>query len=203
MKSRREVEIKIGLESLGVNNVAALRRRLRSLGFRITHARRREVNWIYDDGQQSLRRTGRLLRLRRSGRDWLLTAKGPSDAQSRHKSREEAETAVLNGECCARMLHLLGYSEQFVYERFRTDLKRGPGEIVIDETPIGTFIELEGPPQWIDRTARALGVAESDYITKSYVELFYTYAQAHGLKARNMTFNELIPTRDQQDPSKH
>jgi len=31
--------------------------------------------------------------------------------------------------------------------------KDGEGHCVVDETPIGNFAELEGPPEWIDRTA--------------------------------------------------
>ena len=30
-----------------------------------------------------------------------------------------------------------------------------PGVIELDETPAGDFLELEGPPEWIDATAAA------------------------------------------------
>ncbi len=42
---------------------------------------------------------------------------------------------------------------------------------MLDETPVGVFLELEGPPEWIDRTAGTLGFSEGDYITLSYLEL--------------------------------
>ena len=34
----------------------------------------------------------------------------------------------------------------------------GKGQVVVDETPIGNFCEIEGPPRWIDATAKKLGV---------------------------------------------
>ena len=43
------------------------------------------------------------------------------------------------------------------------------------ETPIGDYIELEGPPAWIDDTAQRLGYAEMDYITATYADLFFEY----------------------------
>ena len=33
------------------------------------------------------------------------------------------------------------------------------GIAMLDETPVGTYIELEGSEAWIDRTARRMGLA--------------------------------------------
>jgi hypothetical protein len=45
-------------------------------------------------------------------------------------------------------------------------------EIVIDETPIGTYLEIEGPVDVIHEAARALGRGPADYIGDSYAALF-------------------------------
>ena len=40
----------------------------------------------------------------------------------------------------------LGYRQVFRYQKYRRDLRAGArSEIVLDETPIGTFLEIEGP----------------------------------------------------------
>ena len=63
----------------------------------------------------------------------------------------------------------------FRYEKFRTTY-RLPGirnlKVEVDETPIGLFLELEGPGREIDRAAARLGFGPAEYITKSYGALF-------------------------------
>ncbi len=168
--SRLEVEIK-----LPVADPAALRRQLRALGFRLAAPRARERNWIFDDPSGRLRRSGRLLRLRRQGRAWRLTAKGPA-LPGRHKRRPEIELPLRDGEAFRRLLLLLGFVESWFYEKYRARYRPprspGSGEAALDQTPIGWFLELEGPPAWIDRTAHALGYRRADYILASYADLF-------------------------------
>jgi hypothetical protein len=62
---------------------------------------------------------------------------------------------------------------------------------VVDETPIGSFCEIEGAPRWIDATAKKLGVSESDYITKNYAGLFLEWKAETGSAAEEMTFAAL------------
>jgi adenylate cyclase class 2 len=60
--------------------------------------------------------------------------------------------------------------------------------VVVDETPIGNFCEIEGPPRWIDATAKRLGVKAEDYITKNYATLFSDWKQETESAAEEMTF---------------
>jgi len=62
------------------------------------------------------------------------------------------------------------------------------GEVALDETPIGLFLELEGPEDWIDSTATRLGFAETDYITSSYSSLYQDYLPLHPGAPSNMVF---------------
>src|SRR6266481_9975397 len=64
----------------------------------------------------------------------------------------------------------------------------GTGHVVIDETPIGNFGEIEGPPQWIDDVARRLGIAEDQYITASYAELFMKWKRTNQCDVTEMLF---------------
>ncbi len=184
MPTPQEIEIKFLVPDL-----KALETNLRERGFRCETASTHEVNTLYDLPGQKLRRKGELLRLRKYGDTWKLTHKAKGKP-GRHKSRGELETAVADGKTMDALLRALGFSPCFVYEKFRSEWSDGQGNVVVDRTPIGNIAEIEGKSRWIDRTARALGVASPDYITKSYVELFFDWKRKTKCKARNMTFRE-------------
>ena len=61
--------------------------------------------------------------------------------------------------------------------------------IEIDETPVGTFVELEGPMDAIDRAAQELGFSKRDYITKSYLQVYVEECRHRGEEPRNMLFS--------------
>ncbi len=165
----------------------ALARRLQDAGFRITTPRTHEMNVLYDLPDQTLRRRGELLRLRRYGNAWTFTHKSRGTV-GRHKSRVETETRVEDGEKLDAILRALELAPSFRYEKFRTEWTDGSGHVVVDETPIGDLAEIEGPPRWIDATARALGIAPADYITESYAALFFAWKRRTGSPANEMTF---------------
>ena len=60
--------------------------------------------------------------------------------------------------------------------------------ITVDETPIGNFLELEGPKSLIDEMAGKLGYKASDYIVKSYLALHQEYLKVRGLPLKDMLF---------------
>jgi adenylate cyclase class 2 len=180
-----ETEVKIA-----VVNLENVRRRLRYLRYRV-HARRVfESNLVLDTPQHQLRSTGELLRLRRVGREAVLTFKGVSKP-GRHKSREEIETGLSNADALEQILMRLGYVPAFRYEKYRTEYMREsePGIITVDETPIGNYVELEGAPEWIDGTAVEIGFSPSDYITKSYATLYVEFCRKRGATPTNMVFS--------------
>jgi len=179
--SKKEVEIKLRL-----TDAAEGRRRLREAGFRVARRRVFERNVIFDTPSQSLRGRGHLLRLRTAGTRSLVTFKGPAEL-GKHKIRKEIEFEIEAGAPLAQILEALGYHPVFRYEKYRTEYVQAAGAAglaMLDETPVGTFLELEGPPRWIDRTARLLGFPESAYITASYAELHAAAANGH----RDMLF---------------
>jgi adenylate cyclase, class 2 len=182
MVSHKEIEIKFHVDSL-----SALSRRLRKTGLRLQTRRTHEMNALYDLPGSPLRKRGELLRLRKYGSEWLLThkAKGKS---GRHKTRLETETKVEDGEKTDAILRALGFTSTFRYEKFRAEWGDGKGHVVLDETPIGNFGEIEGPPRWIDRTARALGIDPSKYVTQTYAELFFEWKRRTRSLANEMTF---------------
>jgi adenylate cyclase, class 2 len=141
------------------------------------------------DRHGELKSSDRLLRLRRSGARSIITYKGPG-LRERHKSREEIEFDASDAEACALVLARLGYQSAFRYEKYRTTFAAGgePGVLTIDETPIGVYLELEGTPEWIDRTAARLGYSPEAYLTASYASLYRQYLRDHPGAPENMTF---------------
>jgi adenylate cyclase, class 2 len=190
MTALRETEIK-----LPVPQIALLRRRLKALGFRVFEPRRFESNRLFDFADQRLRRSRRLLRLRFVSGDCLLTFKGPPLKSLRHKVRGETESPIADGNAVREIFRSLGLRETFRYDKYRTtyarrrDMKRRkPPLAELDETPIGNFLELEGPPRWIDAVARALGYATGAYVTASYAALYFEDCYRKGKRPGNMVF---------------
>jgi adenylate cyclase class 2 len=180
----QETEIK-----LSVPDSRYARRLLQRAGFRVLKRRVLEANTVFDTPENHLRQGGSLLRVREAGGVVTLTYKGRAEI-SRHKRREELELTASNAPMLANILKRLGFLPVFRYEKYRTELQRPRqrGVAMIDETPVGVYIELEGTPQWIDRTARALGFAEVDYITLSYGRLYLDWCAHNGTQPGNMVF---------------
>ncbi len=86
----------------------------------------------------------------------------------------------------------MGYRAVFRYEKYRTEYTkpRVPGKVLLDETPIGNYLEIEGSPRWIDRTARQLGFKSGDYITRSYGYLYLAYCRERRIAPKNMLFTD-------------
>ncbi|HLW86908.1 MAG TPA: class IV adenylate cyclase [Terriglobales bacterium] len=182
MTSHKEIEIKFRVE-----DVRALNRRLRQAGFQLDTRRTHEMNTLYDLPGQQLRKRGELLRLRKYGSKWTLTHKAKGKA-GRHKTRVENETQVADGVRMDIILRALGFAPSFRYEKFRAEWSDGKGHVVVDETPIGNFGEIEGGSRWIDQTARHLRVPEATYITETYADLFFRWKKRSKSSAGEMTY---------------
>ena len=185
MKSITETEVKLAL-----TDRASIERRLADAAFQVSAARIFESNAVYDTPDQSLRQKGTMLRLRQLDHTAILTWKGPG-TPGLHKSRPELETSIGSPDLFRLILEQLGYAVHFRYDKYRveySEAKPGSGVVTVDETPIGDFMEIEGPDNWIDTTAARLGFSKNDYITESYGKLYLDHCKAHGLEPGNMVF---------------
>jgi len=185
MPSNREIEVKFQVDDL-----RALNQQLRKSGLRLLTRRTLEVNTLYDLPSHPLRRRGELLRLRKYGSEWLLTHKAKGKT-GRHKERVEIQTQVADGAEMEAILRALGFVPTFRYEKFRAEWSDSAGRVVVDQTPIGNFAEIEGPSRWIDRTAAMLKVRPEAYITSTYAELFFQWKKRRHSSAREMTFKAI------------
>jgi len=190
-------------------------RKLKNLGARY-ESRVLERNTLYDTPDSDFRNRGVLIRIRaeapapRAGyqsasvagssarRRTILTSKAPAAPRSprdrRYKEKRERELVVPGPPTrWDRKLRSLGLRPGFRYDKIRSTfrLSRFPGlAIELDETPAGTFLELEGFPGAIDRAARALGYSSRDYYCGSYWDVYVTNCRRRGITPRNMVFDK-------------
>jgi adenylate cyclase class 2 len=190
-----EIELKIP-----VSSVSELSGKLAKLGFNLDTPRTLEQNTLYDTPARELKGRGQILRLRRYGARQVLTHKRHPDQEdlaSHYKVRIETEADVSDADALAEIFTRLGYAPAFRYEKFRTEFSQAIGDaglfghLVIDETPIGDYAELEGPTDWIDRTLAALGVDPGVCLTQSYGKLFLEWKQRTGSPADHLTFEAI------------
>ena len=89
----------------------------------------------------------------------------------------------------------------FRYEKYRTTFCLPVSKawakgllIELDETPIGTFVELEGPAAAIDRAATEMGFSRRDYVLKNYLTLYVEYCLRKGEQPAHMLFSKPVPS---------
>ncbi len=193
-----ETEIK-----LPIRDVQALILRLREL-HAVCHGRVFEQNTLYDTPDSDLRRAGRLLRVRvetparsrffpPAAARRVLTSKAPlagkSAAKPTYKQRLEREVVIPRNQNWPRILSSLGFRAGFRYEKYRTRFRLAGLHLDLDETPAGTFLELEGESKAIDRVAQALGFSAGEYVRATYWQVYAADCRRRGVAATNMVFD--------------
>ena len=164
----RENEIK-----LRMTGPIAAREAVARIGAERRVARHLEDNVLLDDERSSIRTSGFLLRVRRCDpEEAVLTYKGAKSVVEGVRTREEIESTVGDAAAVQVILSRIGLRPTFRYQKYRETYAWQDVEIVVDETPVGTYLELEGPVASIHAAAAALGFGPADYITDSYFGLF-------------------------------
>jgi adenylate cyclase, class 2 len=198
VRTAPEIEIK-----LRVADIPSLVRKLRRIGA-TPRGRVLERNTLYDTPDSDFRRRGLLLRVRietpapsarvsAGPRRAVLTFKAPSQRHAprihkRYKERLETELAIQHPAKWPQALKSLGLRPAFRYEKYRSAFRLGTLHLDLDETPAGTFLELEGSPKQIDRAASALGFAPQDYKQATYWDIYAADCRRRGRIPKNMLF---------------
>jgi adenylate cyclase class 2 len=166
------------------------RERVLSIGATPLRGRRLQEDCLLDCEHDTLLLRRCVLRVRNEGGKSLLTFKGPVQPGPM-KLRDEYETVVADGDTLLAILQELGLHAWFRYEKYREEFAAEDVVIAIDETPVGTFVEIEGGEDHIHQTAALLGKAPTDYITDSYRTLFLQHCAERGLTSSDMLFAAL------------
>jgi adenylate cyclase class 2 len=156
-----------------------------------------EINRLFDDAEDSLKRSGSALRLREERplaggpvARTLLAFKGPR-APSRMKRRPELETSVADAESIGAIFEALGFVEAFRYEKHRTTWNVGACEVVLDELPhLGWFAEVEGPTEEAVLECLAeVGLKDRPILTASYITLLVEDLMRRGADPSKAVFS--------------
>jgi adenylate cyclase class 2 len=214
----RETEIKLKIDDL-----KAFERGLKKLGAQMVSGldRVHEENTIFDTPEGGLAKHGQLLRIRtetagakvkKSKKRFIVTFKRPtqqrdgsakkSQAISHYKIREEFELDIADSSMMTKVFEGLGMRGWFRYEKYRTTYRLPAKQtwakgllIEVDETPVGIYVELEGPTEAIDRAATKLGFSKKDYILKNYLALYVEQCRRKGEEPKDMLFTEAKSSR--------
>ena len=151
--------------------------------------RRLQEDCLLDTADEMLRQRRSVLRVRLESGKSFLTFKGPVQVAPL-MVREELETIVGDGPLLLRILENLGFSVWFRYQKYREEFALEDVIVAVDETPLGTFVELEGGDRGINEMAEALGRSPSDYLLDSYRGLFCEYCRQRGLPMTDMLFDD-------------
>ena len=171
---------------------AAAREAVLAAGAVRAEALRLQDDSLYDLPDDTLRKKGCVVRIRVER--WtdrpdttILTVKGPVQS-SQMKLREEHETRLENVEALTRAFDALGMRVWFRYQKYREEFSALGLVVAIDETPVGTYVELEGDEDAILAMTAALGRSDADFIVDSYYRLFMKRRDELGLAGPFMVF---------------
>jgi adenylate cyclase class 2 len=184
-----EIEVKLACDDLD---------RLRNAGYdlKLEKPRHFEDNWLLDLPDESLFKQGAALRVRSVNGRGTVTFKGivKETYESRLKVREEIETNVTDPQKMIELFERLGFRRSFRYQKYRTvygiTYDNAAIKVVLDETPMGRFIEIEGDEADVLKALDAAGFSTDDIIRQSYPELQEARCRARGVPLEDLVFDE-------------
>ena len=184
-----EIEVKLACDDVD---------RLRNAGYelKLEKPRHFEDNWLLDFPDESLFKQGAALRVRSVNGRGTVTYKGvvKETHESRLKVREEIETNVTDPQRMIELFERLGFRRSFRYQKYRTGYsvthQNTAFKVVLDETPMGTFIEIEGDEADVLKALDAAGFSTDDIIKQSYPELQEARCRARGVPLEDLVFDQ-------------
>lgn len=182
MTERLEREVKLPFES-----PVEARHLVLALGALPLRPRRLQRDAVLDTDDHTLFEQRSLLRVRQEEGRAVVTFKGAPFVAAM-KVREEIETAADDAEAMLGIFERLGLTVRFVYEKYREEFSFHGTIIAIDETPVGTYVEVEGPELAVAESVRALGRGPEHYVLDSYRTLYVRDCEQRGIAVANMLF---------------
>jgi adenylate cyclase, class 2 len=183
MTDYREIEVK-----LYVPNFDEVRARLEASGAQLVAPRVYERNIRYDNAARTLVKSGIVVRLRQDTRARLTYKAGGEQVGDDLYSRYEAEVEVADFDTMDVILTNLGFEHSMIYEKYRTTYQLEGAEVVLDEMPYGSFVEIEGSEDTIPRALEKLGLTQATRFKAGYGALFEIVKRNRGFTFRDLTF---------------
>jgi len=203
MTAPLEIEVKFH-----VSDKQALLEKLHDIGA-VSKGKVHEYNLCFDDDQKHLTREKRLLRLRKADKTTLTVKNPPDDNKTKpgmsidFKVYEEIEVCVDDFDAMSSILRFLGFSPVQVYEKLRETFMLKNTVLCLDELPYGMFLEIEGLPDAIVKTAERLGLAWNERICATYLFMFETLRRILKIGFYDLTFENFSKVRVDFEKYRH
>jgi adenylate cyclase class 2 len=184
-----------------VRDLKKIEMRLSGLKAHLIQPRTHETNLRFENSNNDLRNTSRVLRLRQDEKA-RFTFKGPStELVGGVLSRREIEFVVEDFESAKQFLEALGFIVVVFYEKFRATFELNGIHIMLDELPYGEFVEIEGENvEDIHNISNLLGLNWDLMIKAGYHSLFERVTEKYNLEPSQLSFEALekvkIPHED-------
>jgi adenylate cyclase class 2 len=139
-----------------------------------------EENTLFAGGVLD-QRPATVLRLRRrADKRAMLTYKQrfPSDSPIKHQ--REDETEVADADVMNNILIALGFMPTLVYEKRRETWRFNDVEVVVDELPFGSYMEIEGSEVKIVETEKTLSLESLEAEHATYPNLTLQFGVKNG-----------------------
>ncbi len=186
-KKNQEIEAKFP-----VNDLSGFIAKLKYLGAELVLDDSYEHNILLDTPEKELLKSSARLRLRDENGKFILAYKQTRKKENNISYRDEIETSVDDIENARLIFERLGYEVTFEYEKYRSTYRLQDGLIMLDRTPLGSFIEIEAVGE--DEIRLIVQKIDLDWdlrTDKSYVQLFEEWASKTGNSGRKMLFSEI------------
>jgi adenylate cyclase class 2 len=170
-----------------VVEIDSIRERICQLGA-VSKGRFFEKNLRFEDADKSFKANKTVLRLRQDNKAKLTFKSKPLESDNQFKKLEELEVEVSDFETMNRILQVLGFHCEQIYEKWRETLVLNQTQFCIDSMPYGNFLEIEGPEENIKDFASQLGLQWNQRIILNYIEIFDTLKENLNLKFNDISF---------------
>lgn len=131
---------------------------------------------------------GMFLRVRSGHGDVITLKRKISEDNADFKEREEIETKVEDLAKMRKIINYLGFTKEFIFEKYRSNWKYKGAEISVDELPFGNYLEIESTPELINEIAKDLELDNKYRKALTYWDLFEKYKKANNLTGDNIVF---------------
>lgn len=121
-----------------------------------------------------------ILRIRKIENRAILTYKKAVQNEFAVKQRAEYETEVSDAEATENIVVNVGFVKSLVYEKRRKTWRFRSVEIVLDELPFGSFMEIEGSVTAIVEAEMLLEAEDFEVVHETYPRLTAEWGKQNG-----------------------
>jgi predicted adenylyl cyclase CyaB len=180
--NNKEIEIKFKIES-----IEKLREKLKENGAQF-RGKAFQKTFRFDTHEKKLEKMNKFLRVR-TGFKKTLTLKEKIEDKN-FKKRKETELEIEDPKKMTSILKKLGFTKILIMEKNREKWFFKKTEIVIDELPMGKFIEIEGSEDSIEKVIKILNLDSKKRILGTYWDLWRDFKKKNNLKGEDIIFEK-------------